>query len=66
MKNATIATSRTRASTRGRITYRPLPRAWGDVDGLHAVRERRARAAAAVSAPDTRVPARTHTPKAGG
>lgn len=45
MKNATIATSRTRATSARPIEYRPLPRAWGDVDALHAVRERRAFAA---------------------
>lgn len=45
MKNATIATSRTRATTDRLIDYRPLPAAWGDRDALRAVRAARARAA---------------------
>ena len=45
MKNATIATSRTRATTDDLIDYRPLPAAWGDVEALHAVRAARAGAA---------------------
>ncbi|MCT1436341.1 MULTISPECIES: hypothetical protein [Brachybacterium] len=53
MKNATIATSRTRATSDHLIAYRPLPRAWGDVDALHAVRERRALAAAQGLDPST-------------
>ena len=53
MKNATIATSRTRATSDHLIAYRPLPSAWGDVDALHAVRERRALAAAQGLDPST-------------
>lgn len=53
MKNATIATSRTRAASDRLIEYRPLPRSWGDVDALHAVRERRALAAAQGLDPST-------------
>jgi hypothetical protein len=45
MKNATIATSRTRADSDHLISYRPLPSAWGDVETLHAVRAQRSRAA---------------------
>ncbi|GAA1485141.1 hypothetical protein [Brachybacterium fresconis] len=46
MKNATIATSRTRATTENLIDYRPLSAAWGDVEALHAVRAARTEAAA--------------------
>ncbi|MEO2098321.1 MAG: hypothetical protein ABGX90_14405 [Brachybacterium sp.] len=53
MKNATIATSRTRATSDHLIEYRPLPSVWGDVDALHAVRERRALAAAQGLDPST-------------
>ncbi len=53
MKNATIATSRTRASADHVIAYRPLPEAWGDVESLRAVRARRARAAAQGLDPST-------------
>lgn len=45
MRNATISTSRTRASSDHLIDYRPLPAAWGDLDALHAVRDARSRAA---------------------
>lgn len=45
MRNATIATSRTRAASEKPIAYRPLPAAWGDVEALHAVRAAKARAA---------------------
>lgn len=39
MRNATISTSRTRATTATPlIDYRPLPAAWGDLDALHAAR----------------------------
>ena len=53
MKNATIATSRTRASADHVIAYRPLPEAWGDVESLRAVRARKARAAARGTDPST-------------
>ena len=53
MKNATIATSRTRASADHVIAYRPLPDAWGDVESLRAVRARKARAAARGLDPST-------------
>lgn len=45
MRNATIATSRTRAAADELISYRPLPAAWGDVESLQAVRATRRRAA---------------------
>lgn len=47
MKNATISTSRTRATTTDDtlIDYRPLPSAWGDVRALRALRSRKARVA---------------------
>lgn len=45
MRNATIATSRTRATSDQLIDYRPLPAAWGDVDALHELRNTKARAA---------------------
>lgn len=45
MRNATIATSRTRATTEHLIDYRPLPAAWGDREALREVRTARARAA---------------------
>lgn len=53
MQNATIATSRTRATADHLIDYRPLPASWGDVDVLRAVRARRARAAAQGMDPST-------------
>ncbi|WP_062947082.1 hypothetical protein [Brachybacterium sp. sponge] len=53
MKNATIATSRTRATSDHLIAYRPLPSVWGDVDALHAVRERRELVAAQGLDPST-------------
>ena len=53
MKNATIATSRTRATSDHLIAYRPLPSTWGDVDALHAVRERRSLAASQGLDPST-------------
>lgn len=46
MRDATIATSRTRATTDHLIDYRPLPAEWGDVEALHALRARRSAAAA--------------------
>lgn len=46
MRNATIATSRTRAATADHlIDYRPLPTAWGDLASLRQVRAAKARAA---------------------
>ncbi|WP_122943776.1 hypothetical protein [Brachybacterium sp. EE-P12] len=45
MKNATIATSRTRADSDHLIPYRPRPATWGDVETLQAVRAQRSRAA---------------------
>lgn len=47
MKNATISTSRTRATTTddSLIDYRPLPSEWGDVTALRALRSRKARSA---------------------
>lgn len=44
MRNATIATSRTRAAAEGLIDYRPLRAAWGDREALRAVRAARSRA----------------------
>lgn len=46
MRDATIATSRTRATADHLIDYRPLPARWGDVEALHALRVRRSEAAA--------------------
>lgn len=46
MRNATIATSRTRAATDQLIDYRPLPAEWGDLEALHALRAEKSRAAA--------------------
>lgn len=40
-RNASIATSRTRAIDRPAIAYRPLPAAWGDVEELRRVRAAR-------------------------
>ena len=45
MKNATIATSRTRADSDHLIPYRPRPATWGDVETLQAVRAQRSPAA---------------------
>ena len=47
MKNATISTSRTRATTTddSLIDYRSLPSEWGDVTALRALRSRKARSA---------------------
>ncbi|HEX7352602.1 hypothetical protein [Brachybacterium sp.] len=45
MRNATIATSRTRATTEHLIDYRPLPTAWGDRAALQEVRAAKARVA---------------------
>lgn len=45
MKNATIATSRTRASSDTLLTYRPLQDEWGDADALRALRAHRTGAA---------------------
>lgn len=60
MKNATIATSRTRASADHVIAYRPLPEAWGDVESLRALRARKARAAARGTDPSTLEIAASH------
>lgn len=53
MRNATIATSRTRATTDQLIDYRPLPAAWGDLEALQAQRAEKARAAARGLDPST-------------
>ena len=53
MKNATIATSRTRTTPEILIDYRPLPAAWGDVEALRAVRTARTEAAGAGHDPST-------------
>lgn len=45
MKDATISTSRTRATHTDTLTYRPLDPSWGDAEELRAVREMRTRAA---------------------
>lgn len=48
MKNATIATSRTRADSKQHfIDYRPIESAWGDAEALRALRTTKARRAAA-------------------
>lgn len=50
MRNAAIATSRTRHDTTAddprMIDYRPLPELWGDVESLRTIRAIRSRAAA--------------------
>ena len=63
MKNATIATSRTRATT-DLIDYRPLPATWGDIEALHTVRRARARAAEHGLDPSTLDVPETSRPKA--
>ncbi|GAA4519206.1 hypothetical protein GCM10023160_02590 [Brachybacterium paraconglomeratum] len=56
MRNATIATSRTRVTAEDHlIDYRPLPAAWGDVASLQQVRAAKARAAARGQDPSTLV-----------
>lgn len=46
MRDATIATSRTRASdTPDLIDYRPAPQEWGDTEALYRLRAAKARAA---------------------
>lgn len=64
MRNATIATSRTRATSDQLIDYRPLPAQWGDLEALQAVRAEKARAAARGQDSSTleieSVPAATH------
>lgn len=42
MRNATIATSRTRATSDQLIDYRPLPATWGDVEAFHELRTAKA------------------------
>lgn len=57
MRNATIATSRTRATTDDPlIDYRPLPSAWGDVKALRSLRWAKARAAHRGADPTTAHP----------
>ncbi len=65
MRNATIATSRTRAH-RTPIAYRPLPAAYGDVAALQEVRATRRRAAEQGLDPSTviTVPGRAAAPAA--
>lgn len=53
MRNATIATSRTRATTDRLIDYRPLPAAWGDRESLRALRTAKAQAALCGEDPST-------------
>ncbi|MDN5599470.1 MAG: hypothetical protein ACTHV2_03385 [Brachybacterium sp.] len=53
MRNATISTSRTRASADHLIDYRPLPATWGDRDALRAVRAAKVRAAGHGQDPST-------------
>lgn len=45
MRNATISTSRTRATSDQLIDYRPLPASWGDREALRAMRAAKAHAA---------------------
>ncbi|WP_157975606.1 hypothetical protein [Brachybacterium sp. YJGR34] len=52
MRDATIATSRTRATT-DLIDYRPLPEEWGDLESLRALRATRTRAGARGLDPST-------------
>ncbi|MGO1225381.1 MAG: hypothetical protein ACTMII_09745 [Brachybacterium sp.] len=54
MRNATISTSRTRATTEDHlIDYRPLPATWGELESLQQVRAAKARAAARGQDPST-------------
>ncbi|MGP9536478.1 hypothetical protein ACT3SP_00600 [Brachybacterium sp. AOP43-C2-M15] len=53
MRDATIATSRTRATADQLIDYRPLPAEWGDLEALQAQRAEKARAAARGLDPST-------------
>ena len=53
MRNATIATSRTRATADHLINYRPLPATWGDLESLQEVRAAKSRAAARGLDPST-------------
>ena len=54
MRNATIATSRTRATADAPlIDYRPLPASFGDREGLRAVRAAKSRAARRREDPST-------------
>ena len=54
MRDATIATSRTRATTdTPPIAYRPLPDAWGDADALRELRAAKAEVAARTGADPT-------------
>ena len=46
MRDAAIATSRTRSDSRPLLTYRPRPASWGDTEGLAALRRAKAEAAA--------------------
>lgn len=45
MKNSTIATSRTRATSDPLLIYRPLREEWGDADALRTLRTQRSRTA---------------------
>ena len=65
MKNATIATSRTRASSDTLLTYRPLQDEWGDADALRALRAHRT-GAAGRRARSTVEPAAEDAPKGTG
>lgn len=53
MRNATISTSRTRATADHLIDYRPLPASWGDRDDLHAMRVAKVHAADCGQDPST-------------
>lgn len=53
MRDATISTSRTRATPDHLIDYRPLPEAWGDRAALQSVRASRTRAAMRGEDPST-------------
>src|SRR5699024_4604367 len=65
MRNATIATSRTRATTDRLIDYRPLPAARGDRESLRALRTAKAQAGLGGEDPRTlQLPARTERPAA--
>ncbi|HJG90759.1 MAG TPA: hypothetical protein K8V81_03445 [Brachybacterium massiliense] len=66
MRNATISTSRTRATADAPlIDYRPLPASFGDREGLRAVRAAKSRAARRGEDPSTlQLPALRDAPAA--
>ncbi|ATG50708.1 hypothetical protein CFK38_03620 [Brachybacterium vulturis] len=53
MRDATISTSRTRATSDHLIDYRPLPASYGDREALHSLRVAKVRAAERGEDPST-------------